>query len=223
MRSLIVSFRTKAKKKLYDPPEPDGDWYLHLSERLNSSFDEFEQNKLSIVTFNYDRSLEHYLFTSLLNWHGRSVDACIEKFAKLPIIHVYGQLGKIPYPQQDCRQYLPFDEDQKKVPGAVVNASRGITLLHEEESELREVHDLLTAAERVCFLGFGYNPLNLARLQLKGDTVIEREVFGTARHFEKSEFGQTERHLSSTLLCGRVTLDDADNLTVLRRHLILGL
>ncbi len=210
------------EKNLYHPPAPDADWYLYLSKRLNWSFDEFENNKLSIITFNYDRSLEHYLFTSLLNWHGRSVDDCIEKFSKLPIIHVYGQLGKIPYPQRDCRQYLPLGEDEKIVPGAVVGASQGITLLHEKESELREVHNLLTAAERVCFLGFGYNPLNLARLQLEGDTVIEREVFGTARHFDKGEFGQTQLHLSSTLLCGRVTLDDADNLTVLRRHLILG-
>ena len=117
--------------------------------------------------------------------------------------------------------FLKGRPEFKKKPGAVVDASQGITLLHEKESELREVHNLLTAAERVCFLGFSYNPLNLTRLQLKTDTVITREVFGTARHFEKSEIAQTERHLSSTLLCGRVTLDDADNLTVLRRHLIL--
>jgi hypothetical protein len=212
----------ESEKKLYDPPEPDGDWYLHLSERLNSSFDEFEQNKLSIVTFNYDRSLEHYLFTSLLNWHGRSVDACIEKFAKLPIIHVYGQLGKIPYPQQDCRQYVPFDEDQKKVPGEVVNASRGITLLHEEESELREVHDLLTAAERVCFLGLSYHPLNLARLALHDSAGRSREIFGTVRNFEVGEINQTKQRLGRAMLSTNVTLIDDDNLTILRRFLILG-
>ena len=108
----------ESEANLYTPPGDAGDWYEYLSERLNPSFDEFEHNKLSIVTFNYDRSLEHYLFTSLRKWHRRSVDDCIEKFAKLPIIHVYGQLGKIPYPQRGCRQYLPFGEDEKKVPGA---------------------------------------------------------------------------------------------------------
>ena len=80
----------ESESNLFTPPGDSGDWYGYLSERLNPSFDEFEHNKLSIVTFNYDRSLEHYLFTSLMNWHGRSVDDCIEKFAKLPIIHVYG-------------------------------------------------------------------------------------------------------------------------------------
>jgi len=88
----LIPFESEAN--LFTPPGDHGDWYGYLSERLNRSFDEFEHNKLSIVTFNYDHSLEHYLFTSLLNWHGRSVDDCIGKFAKLPIIHVYGQLGK---------------------------------------------------------------------------------------------------------------------------------
>jgi hypothetical protein len=98
----LIPFESEAN--LFTPPGDSGDWYEYLSERLNPSFDEFEHNKLSIVTFNYDRSLEHYLFSSLLNWHGRSVDDCVEKFEKLPIIHVYGQLGKIPYPQRGCRQ-----------------------------------------------------------------------------------------------------------------------
>ena len=84
----LIPFENEAD--LYRPPTDDGDWYLYLSERLNASFDEFENNKLSIITFNYDRSLEHHLFNSLRNWHGRSVDECIEKLAKVPIIHVYG-------------------------------------------------------------------------------------------------------------------------------------
>ena len=210
------------EKNLYDPPKPDADWYSHLSKRLNSSFDEFENNKLSIITFNYDRSLDHYLFTSLLNWHGKSVDDCIEKFAKLPIIHVYGQLGKIPYPQRGCRQYLPLGEDVEKEPGAVVGASQGITLLHEKESELREVHNLLTAAERVCFLGFSYHPLNLARLALHNSAGRSREVFGTVRNFEVGEINQTKLHLRRVMLSNTVTLVDDDNLTILRRYLILG-
>jgi hypothetical protein len=157
-------------KNLYDPPEPDANWYLDLTTTLNRSFDEFENNKLSIITFNYDRSLEHYLFNSLLNWHGRSVDECIEKLAKIQIIHVYGQLGKIPYPQHGCRAYRPLEEDERKVPGEVRGAASGITLVHEQASDLAEARKLLAAAERICFLGFSYNPLNLARLQLEGDT-----------------------------------------------------
>lgn len=213
--------RYENEKHLYDPPEPDADWYLYLSERLTSSFDEFEKNKLAIITFNYDRSLEHYLSNSLRNWHGKSVDECIEKLAKVPIIHVYGQLGTIPYPQHGCRQYRPLGEDERKEYGAVQDAAHGITLLHEKESDLQEVHNLLRAAERVCFLGFSYHALNLARLTLTPSVGESREVFGTARNFEESEINQKKLSLRRAMLSNNVTLVNDDNLTVLRRHLIL--
>jgi hypothetical protein len=195
------------EKNIFDPPKPDADWYLHLSKTLNSSFDEFENNKLSVITFNYDRSLEHCLFTSLRNWHGKSVDECIEKLAKLPIIHVYGQLGTIPYPQHGCRQYRPLGEDESKEYGAVLDAAHGITLLNEKESDVQEVHNLLGAAERVCFLGFSYHPLNLARLALHNSAGRSREVFGTARNFEVSEINQTKIRLRGAMLSNTLTLE----------------
>jgi len=208
------------ESKLFNPPlRGGGDWYEYLSVKLNASFEDFGNNKLAIITFNYDRSLEHYLHTSLQNLHGRNRNDCSATLAKIPIIHVYGQLGRSAYSDSGAFPYgpRPFGEYAD-----ASLAAAGITLLHEEASDLNEAHKLLTAAERICFLGFSYNALNLARLQLKGDTIVQRQVFGTALNFERGEFGQTELRLSQTLLCGRVTLDDADNLIVLRRYLILG-
>jgi hypothetical protein len=213
----LIPFEIEAN--LYSPPAGDGDWYLYLSEKLAGAFDKFGENKLSIITFNYDRSLEHYLFNSLRNLHGRPVDDCIEKLAMIPIIHVYGQLGKIPYPQQGCRQYLPLGEDE--MPGVVVGAADGITLLHEAASDLAEARKLLEAAKRICFLGFSYHPLNLARLKLE-NSALHRLVFGTVRHFEAGEIKQTKERLNKEMLCGAVTLDDVDNLTMLKRYVILG-
>ena len=46
------------EKKLFNAQR---NWYDYLRIKLNSSFDEFGDNKLSIITFNYDRSIEHYL------------------------------------------------------------------------------------------------------------------------------------------------------------------
>ena len=62
------------EEKLYHPdPHRGGDWYEYLSVKLNSSFEEFGENKLSIITFNYDCSLEHYLLNSLINSHEKTV------------------------------------------------------------------------------------------------------------------------------------------------------
>jgi hypothetical protein len=70
-----------------------GDWYQYLYEKLNTSFEEFDQNKIGIITFNYDRSIEHYLFTALKNSYGKSDEECASKNKNIPIIHVHGQLG----------------------------------------------------------------------------------------------------------------------------------
>jgi len=48
-----------------------GHWYEYLFGRLNTDFRDFARNQLSIITFNYDRSLEHYLLTALKNTHGK--------------------------------------------------------------------------------------------------------------------------------------------------------
>ena len=37
-------------------------WYPYLFNKMNTTFDEFSENRLAFVTFNYDRSLEAFLF-----------------------------------------------------------------------------------------------------------------------------------------------------------------
>jgi hypothetical protein len=113
----LIPFEDEAK--LYRPDFlRGGDWYEYLSVKLSSSFEEFGNNKLSIITFNYDRSLEQYLLNSLVNLHGRTFDECAKTLAKIPIIHVYGQLGEHPYPQKGCYEYRPHREQ-------FINVARG--------------------------------------------------------------------------------------------------
>jgi hypothetical protein len=195
-----------------------GDWYQYLSTKLNASFDKFGENRLSVITFNYDRSLEHYLFTTLLNAHGRSPEECLVALRKIRIIHVYGQLGRHVYVEQAARVYSADNRTYCNT----VNAAQGITLLHDKiKPELEAAQKILTAAERVCFLGFGYHELNLQRLRLQ-DSSHNRNVFGSAQGFVGNELGALENALHQAMLCSNVTLTDADNLLVLRKYLILG-
>ena len=142
--------------------------------KMNAPFDEFASNQLSVITFNYDRSLEHYLLTVLQNAHGRTFEECAQVVAKIPIVHVYGQLSRIPYPQPESRPYHP-DPELSKSAGF---AARGIKILHDADPKFEEAHKLLMEAQKICFLGFGYHPLNIERLALKDSS--QRAVFGSA-------------------------------------------
>jgi hypothetical protein len=205
------------EKLFQNDPLRGGDWYEYLFGKLKAPFEEFGQNKLSVITFNYDRSLEHYLLTVLQHSHKREFNECADMLAHIPIVHVYGQLSQRRYSHPEARIYRPDLENF----GGVRSAAAGIKILHETEPKFDQAHKLLTAADRVCFLGFGYHPLNIERLQLK-DSSSQRYVFGTVRGLETSEIKNIQAKLAQTLLCPNITLNGEDNLVVLRRFTVLG-
>jgi hypothetical protein len=67
-------------------------WYPYLWKQLECDREDFGANRLSIVTFNYDRSLEQFFFLNLTNGYGLDPDKAA-KIINIPIIHVHGSLG----------------------------------------------------------------------------------------------------------------------------------
>jgi hypothetical protein len=208
------------EETLYHPDSNRGrDWYEYLSVKLNSSFEQFGDNKLSIITFNYDRSLEHYLLNSLVYLHGKDRDECAKALEKIPIVHVYGQLGEHPYPKEGSQQYRP---DQVQHFRYVETAADGIKLYHEEADEASaRARELLTGAQRICFLGFSYNQFNVARLKLHQPFDLRTLVMGTARGLEGEEVSDARNRVAGAI-GGDISLLDVDSLTLLKQKMFLG-
>jgi hypothetical protein len=93
------------------------------------------------------------------------------------------------------------------------------TAANTSTSELEAARQLLMTAETICFLGFGYHPINLERLKLMDSS--RWAVFGTAQGAIGGELAALEQALQNAFPGGAVTLTDADNLVVLRQHLVL--
>ena len=143
------------------------DWYRYLLDRLNAPFEDFGKNSLCIITFNYDRSLEEFLFTALVNRYGKSPGAVAEKLTALRIVHVYGHLGFLDW-QVDGggRPVRPYEPGRGE---AIKTAAAGIKIMSEDvddSPELAKARELIMAAERVYFLGFGYHDHNMRRLKV---------------------------------------------------------
>lgn len=90
---------------------PTWGWYEYLWSRLQDGgagdFENLKQNKLSVITFNYDRSLEYFLFTAIKATYGlrqREVDAA-DFFVNVPVKHVYGELGVLPWKFNYLHEY----------------------------------------------------------------------------------------------------------------------
>lgn len=78
-------------------------WMLNLYGRMSSeTLEQFGNNAVSFITFNYDRSLEHFLFISLANNFGKQLHACAKVLAN---IHLHGRLGYLPWQKENNRAY----------------------------------------------------------------------------------------------------------------------
>ena len=135
---------------------------------MDQSADGFPANKLSVITFNYDRSLEHYFRTAFANTHGMDYAKATEIVDRISIIHLHGQLGKLPPSKGAGREYGP--EFSKYNLDACVG-NDGIKIVSEASPDTPDfirAKDLLDAAQSVVFLGFGYDYLNMDRLGIAG-------------------------------------------------------
>jgi hypothetical protein len=83
-------------------------WMKYLYDRLvTDSLPEFVQNRIAFITYNYDRTFEHFLFTSLKNTYGAADEAVADVLNNLTIIHLHGRLGYLPW--QRRREVVPFE------------------------------------------------------------------------------------------------------------------
>lgn len=174
------------------PPYNSG-WYQYLFNSLISQDSGLDGNNLTIVTFNYDRSLEAYLYNVLLNRFSLSNKEALVELRKVPIIHVHGILGAFPeYPYEpDCSP-----EDLQRI-------SKSIQIIHELEDNdntfcndhFRQAHDAIQNAEKVCFLGFGFHYDNVRRFLIDWGNKKDRKVLATMPDTTTEEYTQLLKRL----------------------------
>ena len=161
-------------------------WMREMYVQLNTGFDDFEKNTLSIITFNYDRSVEHFLFGTLMS-ENENEKECREVIKAIPIIHLHGKLGYLDW--QDGDPTRPYETSIN--PTALKVCVESIKVIHEAEpddEDFKRAKELLAAADKIAFLGFGYSPTNLTRLDVAksyaGFWVTRRSGGVVCRHFD---------------------------------------
>ena len=145
------------------------EWYHYLLDRMRASPQMFHENMISIVTFNYDRSLEHFLFMALLHSYGLTEEDAASMVRSIQIVHVHGQLGHLPWQSRAIQNEHVRPYVAEPTPESVKVAANGIKIISqakESSPEFVRVHGLLQNAHQVHFLGFGYDKQNMRRLKI---------------------------------------------------------
>jgi hypothetical protein len=141
----------------------------YLLSKLHAPFEQFNELPISFITFNYDRSLEHFLYTSLQSRYGKTEQECANVLERIPLIHLHGRLGYLPWQRSEGRYHRPYDKEMDK--NVMETCIANIKIVHEDMAELdsdfQRAVRLLTEAECIYYLGFGYAPTNLDRLKIR--------------------------------------------------------
>jgi len=197
------------------PEDKPASWYRYLMDKLVAlNLDEFKHNKLSIITFNYDRSLEYYLFTSLMHRYGKADRECVGALSRIPILHVHGSLGPLPWQEGGAPRPYKFTDNPQEVRAA----AEQIIVMSEKQEDAPiffRAFELMQSAEKIFFLGFGYHDTNLRRMKI-GLLAGKTNKFGTSLGLGRAEW----RSISDTWHIS-FKGDDIDILSLFRNHVPL--
>lgn len=183
-------------------------WYkLLLRELLGGIGDKddfierFKLNNATIITFNYDRSLDHTLFNAFYNgFDGITTDEVIEQMKHVPIIHMHGQVMNLPWQELVPQYGLTYGSSVNAASAIMSRMIENIQIAQDpyENPDHAKVKTAMAKAKYIFFLGFGYDPDNLAKLALS-EVRLHGNIIGTAYGLRGGERGRARGDICECL------------------------
>lgn len=177
-----------------NPPEDNWLKYVWNVARAGCDAHTLPDNRVSFITFNYDRVLETYLSGVIRSAFNLTSEEAVALRAKaFPIVHLHGQVSGVEFgakPEAFLNERL--DE-----------IATGIRVVHDAvpvgDSVFEEAQDMIGRAELICCLGFGYHPTNIKRLRLSESKKASARLLGSTFGMGHAEVLQAQAALGLDL------------------------
>lgn len=201
------------------------DWYSYLLNRMISGPIDLDaniqENQISFISFNYDRSLEYFLHESLIHTFDGAIGPTEinKKLNQIPIIHIYGRLERFNWEGGNSNtEYREGSQSFKRHP----HTSSLKTIFEDRQNnpEIEKAKELISDAEKIYFLGFGYAEENLSILDIPKILKNKQRIFGTALGMEDNEIKSVKNKLRSNQKGVQIdrTIENVDSLKLLRKY-----
>ncbi len=202
---------------------PEQDWYFYLFGRLTDGVIDLKKlrritanSKVSFITFNYDRSLEQFLYESFRNSFTKAPKhEIVTIMDSIEIIHMYGCIAPLDW--QDGEKGVAY---KPSITESLLNRySSNIKTIYEQnnDSELEDVEELLTDAEQIFYLGFGYAEENMDILKVPETMNSSAYIYGTAFKSSAKEIQDIVRKIVTRLKDSPGTIKK-DRVDITGRH-----
>jgi len=193
-------------------------WLAMLFNRMSVHPDKWGNNKLSVITFNYDRSFEQFFLEALQNAFNLPPATAADLLrSTVDIIHVHGRLGALPL--LDGGGIRPYTTNVTE--GTVRVAASAIQVISEKDPNadvFSRAKGLVSGAEEIVCLGFGYHSTNMERIGLT--TLSTFNCWGSTYGMTEAERQRVNRQMSNRI---KLDADGWDARNFLRNHHVLGM
>jgi len=180
--SLLFFDRTDDKKLNFKKVEEA--WFIPFFQTITENCgladlaERFSQ--ITLIVFNYDRCIEHFLLNALINYYKISEGEAADLVANIRIFHPYGKVGELPW--QNSHDSMAFGEepDGKKLLRLASEIKTFTEGTDPDSSQIMQIRECVENSERLVFLGFAFHELNMSLLQ---PTNISRADFSNLKCF----------------------------------------
>lgn len=175
---LAITFfmgQGESRSNLKDVPRVEGElplqgkiaeyWVYQLGQLITSGVPRSKigqaLEQLTIINFNYDRSVEHFLPYALVMAYGIELKEAQQVVAdKLDIVHPHGSIGRLPWQKGDAPQ-AEWGVEQPWNIHAIAAQLKSLNERSSDRNALRDIRLSVASAKRLVFLGFGFQPQNV--------------------------------------------------------------
>lgn len=186
-RNSKLYIDTHQGEQSLDASRTTNTWYIPFFQILteNCTKEDLEERlkQISLVVFNYDRCMEHFLFHSLKSYYRLDDDESANLVNSIEIYHPYGMVGGLPWSEEPTK--VSFGDEPH--PDLLTSISHEIKTFTEgtqgDENLSRNVQECIHSSKKVVFLGFAYHKLNMELIKATNETQnrdISPSCFGSA-------------------------------------------
>jgi len=172
------------------------EFFLMLKRHVKASEIARVFANLTIICFNYDRTIEKFIPLALQQTYPLGMQDALACCRQLRIYHPYGSIGHLPgWPVAGVPEVRLGYYEVARIPEIALGISTfGESRKHEWRNEaIQRIKD----ARHIVFVGFGYDRLNLNLLTFEGHVPIMKRYFLNVCGLEPADAIEVKRTVTS--------------------------
>lgn len=179
-------------------------WYAGFFRLLNEGLSKADRQRIfhnvTVISFNYDRCIEHFLVHALAAHYQIERDEARELTFQLPIFYPFGSVGNY---INSARRVISFGSAESSDLEHALKDLKTYTEQIGDDERLNKIRAAIAEAHVIVFLGNAFHPNNMALLTPEAGTAGRKKIYSTRYGISDADLSVVKKQL--TILSGSTT------------------